>query len=67
MSALILSHSPVFHIGFVLTLSADPNRVIAEGLSHSQDEKRYYLLGKVGEVQPFIPDVFYNTFPLTTL
>ena len=28
---------------------ADPNRVIAEDLSHSQKEKRYYCFGKVGE------------------
>jgi uncharacterized DUF497 family protein len=28
---------------------ADPNRLIAEDLSHSQDEKRYYCFGKVGE------------------
>ena len=27
---------------------ADPNRVIAEDLSHSQSEKRYYCFGKVG-------------------
>ena len=28
---------------------ADPNRVIAEDVSHSRKEKRYYCLGKVGE------------------
>ena len=28
---------------------ADPNRVIAEDLSHSQGEKRYYCFGKVGQ------------------
>ena len=28
---------------------ADPNRVIAEDLSHCQKEKRYYCFGKVGE------------------
>ncbi|MGD8617795.1 MAG: BrnT family toxin [Gammaproteobacteria bacterium] len=28
---------------------ADPNRVIAEDLSHSQSEKRYYCFGKVGD------------------
>jgi uncharacterized DUF497 family protein len=28
---------------------ADPNRVIAEDLSHSQKEKRYYCFGKAGE------------------
>ncbi len=28
---------------------ADPNRVIAEDLSHSQNEKRYYCFGEVGE------------------
>ena len=28
---------------------ADPNRVIAEDLSHSQTEKRYYCFGKVGD------------------
>ena len=27
---------------------ADPQRVIAEDLSHSQSEKRYYCFGKVG-------------------
>jgi len=27
---------------------ADPHRVIAEDLSHSQSEKRYYCFGKVG-------------------
>lgn len=27
----------------------DPRRVIAEDLSHSQDEKRHYCFGKVGE------------------
>ncbi len=27
----------------------DPNRVIAEDLSHSQTEKRFYSFGKVGE------------------
>ncbi len=28
---------------------ADPNRVIAEDLSHSQGEKRYYCFGKVAQ------------------
>lgn len=28
---------------------ADPNRVIAEDIAHSQEEKRYYCFGKVGE------------------
>ena len=28
---------------------ADPKRIVAEDLSHSQDEKRYYCFGKVGE------------------
>ncbi|MFQ5779880.1 MAG: BrnT family toxin [Nitrospiria bacterium] len=28
---------------------ADPQRVIAEDLSHSQEEKRYYCFGKVGD------------------
>jgi len=28
---------------------ADPNRVIAEDLSHSKKEKRYFCFGKVGE------------------
>ena len=28
---------------------ADPDRVIAEDLSHSEGEKRYYCFGKVGE------------------
>ena len=27
---------------------ADPNRVIAEDLSHSQEERRYYCFGHVG-------------------
>ena len=27
----------------------DPKRVIAENLSHSKGEKRYYCFGKVGE------------------
>lgn len=27
---------------------ADPDRVIAEDLSHSQSERRYYCFGKVG-------------------
>ena len=27
----------------------DPNRVIAEDISHSRTEKRYYCLGKVGD------------------
>ena len=29
---------------------ADPGRVIAEDLSHSHSEKRYYCFGKVGGV-----------------
>ncbi|MEA3359470.1 MAG: BrnT family toxin [Thermodesulfobacteriota bacterium] len=28
---------------------ADPNRIIAEDLTHSQEEKRYYCFGKVGD------------------
>ena len=28
---------------------ADPNRVIAEDLSHGENEKRYYCFGKVNE------------------
>ncbi len=28
---------------------ADPNRVIAKDIGHSQEEKRYYCFGKVGE------------------
>ena len=28
---------------------ADPYRVIAEDIAHSQEEKRYYCFGKVGE------------------
>ncbi|MBR9682284.1 MAG: BrnT family toxin [Candidatus Aenigmarchaeota archaeon] len=28
---------------------ADPNRIIAEDLSHSDKEKRYYCFGKVNE------------------
>ena len=28
---------------------ADPCRVIAEDITHSQDEKRYYCFGKVGK------------------
>ena len=28
---------------------ADPHRVIAEDVTHSQDELRYYCFGKVGE------------------
>ena len=28
---------------------ADPDRVIAEDLSHSQSERRYYCFGKVGD------------------
>ncbi|NIO04980.1 MAG: BrnT family toxin [Proteobacteria bacterium] len=28
---------------------ADPNRVIAEDLSHSEKEKRYYCFGRVGD------------------
>lgn len=28
---------------------ADPHRVIAEDVSHSDDEKRYYCFGKVGD------------------
>jgi uncharacterized DUF497 family protein len=27
----------------------DPDRVIAEGVSHSRTEKRYYCFGKVGD------------------
>ncbi len=28
---------------------ADPNRVIAEDLGHSEEEKRYYCFGRVGD------------------
>jgi len=28
---------------------ADPNRVIAEDLTHSEDEQRYFCFGRVGE------------------
>ncbi len=28
---------------------ADPDRIIAEDLTHSQDEKRYFCFGKVGQ------------------
>ena len=28
---------------------ADPNRIIAEDVSHSQKEKRYYCFGNVGD------------------
>ncbi len=28
---------------------ADPNRIVAEDLNHSQKEKRYYCFGKVGD------------------
>jgi len=28
---------------------ADPNRIIAEDLNHSQEEKRYYCFGKIGD------------------
>ncbi len=28
---------------------ADPDRIIAEDLGHSQNEKRYYCFGKVGD------------------
>ena len=28
---------------------ADPNRVIAEDLGHSKEEKRYYCFGRVGD------------------
>ena len=28
---------------------ADPNRIIAEDLTHSQKEKRFYCFGKVGD------------------
>jgi hypothetical protein len=28
---------------------ADPNRVIAKDLAHSQDEERFYCFGKLGE------------------
>ena len=29
--------------------SADPKRIIAEDVNHSQKEKRYYCFGKVGD------------------
>ena len=28
---------------------ADPNRVIAEDLGHSEEERRYYCFGRVGD------------------
>jgi uncharacterized protein len=28
---------------------ADPDRVIAEDLSHSQDEQRYFCFGRIGD------------------
>lgn len=28
---------------------ADPHRIIAEDLSHSNDEKRYFCFGKIGD------------------
>ncbi len=28
---------------------ADPNRIIAEDLTHNQEEQRYYCFGKVGD------------------
>ncbi|MFQ5641184.1 MAG: BrnT family toxin [bacterium] len=28
---------------------SDPRRIIAEDLNHSEDEKRYYCFGKVGD------------------
>lgn len=31
------------------TAFADPNRIIAEDLSHSHSEKRYYCFGNVGD------------------
>lgn len=31
------------------TVFADPDRIIAEDLSHSRSEKRYYCFGKVGD------------------
>jgi len=39
------------HVAFELAqyAFADPCRVIAEDLTHSQNEKRYYCFGKVGE------------------
>ena len=38
-------------VGFELAqyAFADPNRIIAEDLTHSQKEKRYYCFGKVGD------------------
>jgi uncharacterized DUF497 family protein len=30
------------------TAFADPKRIVAEDLSHSSDEKRYYCFGRVG-------------------
>jgi uncharacterized DUF497 family protein len=39
------------HVSFELAQYAfvDPCRVIAEDITHSQDEKRYYCFGKVSE------------------
>ena len=39
------------HISFEVAqyAFADPCRVIAEDITHSRDEKRYYCFGKVGE------------------
>ncbi len=37
------------HVGFIEAQKAflDPNRIIAEDLSHSNAEKRYYCFGKI--------------------
>ncbi len=38
-------------VAFALAQSAfsDPDRIIAEDVRHSQSERRYYCIGKVGE------------------
>lgn len=35
--------------GFAQYAFADPDRVIAEDLSHSQDEQRYFCFGRLGD------------------
>jgi uncharacterized DUF497 family protein len=40
------------HVSFVAAQQAflDPRRVIAEDITHSSEEKRYYCIGRVGDV-----------------
>ena len=38
-----------FHLNLPSMFFADHNRIIAEDLNHSQEEKRYYCFGKVGD------------------